>query len=678
MIYIRKILVILGLAAFLGGANVQAASVEEHQEFAAKMKRLHVSRDFDYARAVMLKYLELEPDAAAIKRELAHNYMKTSAQPVDTLIEYRYPDDRATQIIRLLDEAIAANPEDHESLALLVYTHALQGNVEQGTEALIHANSLEQKGAWLDYNAALLAISDQRYFDAVDLLTPIGVHKNLPDSPDANRIYETAWHTLNKLALTDPKLDTLATVREGLATRVDIHKLPEYMLEYDPNGPPVLLHFSSQDKHCGYCTRELPKFHDFALRNKEHGNKYHVVYLSSEPWRKLLRDRADILVSMSLAGVPSYFLAHDGAYTAQWAGTSPEIFARMLDDPESMLSNSNMFVKIEPRSVYYRDYMLSLYYAYRQEKKEGFKSMAVAIGDKFWAQSRKYGFQTQASADEAALKACQKSVNDKNEKFTCSTFARGDTLIDSAAVQLRKLRASNKKKVARKAKKTSKQRNKPKKDKKPVATPLNRSNNKSKNDTAKAVNDNAKLVESKDTKIKSARSTAEAIRHFAGLEEHYKALAIAQAGEAFVTGFVSKEITQYRANKKALDNCNTALQETVIGADCLLHTIGKSEVTDQSEKSIQKLTARQQKRNAKNSALAASYKKYRKYSTDKAYAISVNDNEQWAYGMAFGKRGEDKATAAALTECETKRVAKNLDNECYVLLLNSKFVEQTK
>ncbi len=635
------------------------------------MKGLHQREDFDYARAVMLKYLELEPDAGVVRRELAHNYMKTSAEPGNSIIQFRYPDDIAAKIIKLLDQAHVAAPDDHETLALLVYTHALQGNVEKGLDALNKANSLEQKGAWLDYNAALLAASDKRYFDALDLLTPIGVEKILPNSPDANRIYNASWELLNKLALIDPKLDTLATVREGLATRVEINKLPEYMLDYDPDGPPVLLHFSSQDKGCGFCIRELPVFHKFAVRNKQNGNRYHLVYLSSEPWKKLLTQRSDILTGIGLTGVPSYFLALDGAYTAKWGSNSPQNLVRMIDNHETFLARSNMYVEIEPRSVYYHDYMLRLYNEYVKDKRDGFKAMAAAIGANDWSYARQYGFQSQAEADEAALTTCQNVSDGKLDQYTCKLFARGNTLVHSAAEKHQKMRAANKQRVTVEAKRAQIKRNA---DKERAAAEKERSNRA----TEKAASNGNALVEPSMTDPKTARSLAEAVRQFAELPEHYKALAIAEAGGEFVTGLVSKEITQQRANQKALDSCKELSKDRAIGADCLLHTIGKIEVKDHSDKNIQKITARQQKKNASDSVLSASYKKYKRLSDDKAYAVSINDDDQWVYGMAFGKRGEDEATAAAITECEAERAANNLANECRILILNSKFVELNK
>ena len=77
----------------------------------------------------------------------------------------------------------------------------------------------------------------------------------------------------------------------------------------------------------------------------------------------------------------------------------------------------------------------------------------------------------------------------------------------------------------------------------------------------------------------------------------------------------------------------------------------------------------------KNSDLASSYTKYRKFSDDKAYAISIGDNGDWTYATAFGKRGEEQATADAMAECEINRTEKNIAEPCQLLILNGQFIE---
>jgi len=118
---IRQLAVFIGIALILPtissyADNHSAPSLEDQQIFANKMELLLDAGDNDYAYAAMTKYLEIVPDAAPVKRELAHYYMKTTAETQDGLIGHRYPKKQADRIIELLDETVAATPKKHPGL----------------------------------------------------------------------------------------------------------------------------------------------------------------------------------------------------------------------------------------------------------------------------------------------------------------------------------------------------------------------------------------------------------------------------------------------------------------------------------------------------------------------------------------------------------------------------------
>ena len=647
MRYIRQIACLFAILASLTLVSLSATaqSLPEQQVFAAKIDTLLRAGDFDYAHAAMLKYLEFDPDAPPVKRKLAHYHMKTTAVATDGLIPFRYPEDSARQIIRLLDEVIVATPDDSEALSLLMYTHALQGNVELGNAALAKARLLSEKDDWLDYNAALLAIRENRLEEAAALLNSVAVEKNLPSGPDADRIYDSSWHTLYAIALEDPRLDPLPAVRDGLAERVNMDNVPEYLLEYDKDGPPILLQISSQDPGCGYCISEMKTFYDFARENRQQGNKYHVVYASLEPWRDI-RKYADLTATLNITGVPAYDIVYQGEHLQTWSGYSAKGISHLFNfSPDTLAENGSMAVKVGPRSAYVLDLMSARFDKYKESEKSGYKAMAYATNTdaRFWTYTREYGFATQVEADKTALENCRAKVEDREETVECRLYAQGDKIVDSIALNRNEDREFEKQTV----------RNR-------------RIERKERQDA---------IRKAEASKPRPAAVARDAIAQFTNIEEHYKAIALAQDETGIVSGIASKALTQRRANSEALAKCDAARQEAQLSAECQLHSIGKVEVTDHTDANIRSVTAKQQKRNAKNSDLASSYTKYRKYSDDKAYAISIGDDGDWAYAMAFGKRGEEQATSDAMAECEINRKEKNLAESCQLLILNNQFIE---
>ena len=578
MKYIRQIVSIFtavaALALALASSGAVAQNLAEQQVFATKMDKLLREKDFEYAQAVMLKYLEVEPDAPPVKRKLAHYYMKTTAVSVDGLIPFRYPDDSARQIVSLLDEVLAATPDDKEALSLLTYTHALQGNVELGKAALAKARLLSEKDDWLDYNAALLAIKENKLDDAAALLNPVAVEKKLPPGPDANRIYESSWYTLYKIALENPRLDPLPAVRDGLAERVLIENMPEYLLEYDQDGPPILLELSSQDTNCQPCINAMEAFYDFARNNRQQGNKYHVVYASVEPWNEI-SNNMDVLTSIGMRAVPAYAVVYKGEHVAGWSSSRPKVFTRMLEHQDAFLGYTSMAVKVAPRATYVLDYMLTKFNQYKDSGKAEFKAMAYAIDatdGRFWRYAHKYGYATQEEADKAALEECQAGVAERQETVECKIYAQGNEIVDSVALIRNDNREIERQKGTRRAEKYKKQREAEKQ---------------------------SKAKEGRLARNSGTVSTREAIARFTKIEEHYKAIALAQGESGSVSGIASKALTQRRANSEALALCNAAKEEAQLSADCQLHIIGKTEITDQTEAAIQSVTAKQQKRNAK-------------------------------------------------------------------------------
>lgn len=677
---IRQIVSIVGVVIVLAASKVAAVSLEDQQLFASKIEALLDSGDYDYARAATLKYLEIDFDAAPVLRVLAHYYMKTTAQTTDDLIGHRYPDESAAQIIELLDRAVAITPDDHEALSLLVYTHALQGNIELGQLAAAKAATLETKAPWLGYNSALLAIADNRYADAVDFLAPIARYR--PTSKNATateNIYRSAWIIWLRIALLNPELDPADAIRDGLVTRVDIKELPEYLHAYDPSGPPIILNLSSHDKRCGHCVKDMPVLYKFAEYSKENGSQYNIIHISIQPWSDA-KSYKYILNSLGITGAPTYKLIHNGFHLKLSSDSKlkrPEILKNMVDNFDDVIANAKPIIKVLPRKDYQLDTIYSYIGKYKKNKSTGFRAYAYVIDDKFWASRSAYEHKTQDDADEAALKDCNEAIVEAKLKSICKIYARGKRIVDPEALARN---AARKNELRRPIGKNTAKNAKTKTDNAALRAKQERNDQAAKSQSKKSLNNTAKNTSRKNTASQTTQGTtttaANAVQQFAKIEEHFKALAIAQDTDASVSGTASREITQSRANHKALLHCNVAKQDFDITANCLLHTIGLKEITDQSEENIQKQTARQQKKNIKYSALKSSHRKYRKFSTDKAYAYSADDEGNWAYGMAFGKRGIEKATEEALEKCEEQRLDKNLADECSVLILNSKFVEQ--
>ena len=629
-----------------------SASVEDQEAFAANVRQLINDNELDYAKAALDKYLEIDPAAGPVKRTLAHYYMKTTAETHDDLVVYRYPDEMGEKIITLLSETVEANPEDKLAWSLLVYTHALQNNIEEGKQALKQAQALPEQDSWLGYNAALLAIRDNNLREAVDYLAPIAIDKRI-SGRDTKNVIRNSWILLRKIGLQEPSLDPQDAVRDGLATRVDLKLLPEYLDSYDKNAKPILLIFTSQESGCTYCVSDLTEMYQAVQYNKDKGSPLHVVYSSIEPWTDA-RYYSSMLRSLGITGGPAYNIVHKGfhIHSIKQTKTRLDTLRSFIDDPETMISKGKAFAKVLPRKDYLLDHVYAEFIKYKKIKGEGYKSMAYVLNGPHWKSKTVKEQATQKDADELALSECNKLADAAKIEKPCRIYARNNKIVDAKALARSKARRSE-------LRMANKQSNKKKKAAQATAKPATR-------------NQSAKQT----TEQGSAAAAGMAIKQYAKNEDHFKALAIAQNADASVAGMATKMITQSRAIAKALDECETARAEFDLAADCVLHSIGKVEVTDQSQKDIDKLIARQQKRNVKNSAMGASYKKYRKFSSDKAFAYSVDAKENWVNGMAFGKRGTDKASDAAIAECEKKRVEKGLPDACVVLILNSQFVDQ--
>ncbi len=661
---VRRILAVISLVMGTFSANALSQTLEDQQEFARKMSELLNDKHYDYVEAATRKYLELVPDAAPVKRERAAFYMSTTAlRTKDGLLTFYYPDGAGQKIIDILNDVIAITPDDGKALSFLVSTHALEGNIELGEQALAKAHALDVKHKSLAYNSALLAISDNRLRDATTLLSTLGVggYRGTNQS-----YYSLAWDLQRKIAAAQPEYDTVRSVRNGLATRVLVNDLPEFYSNADPDGPPVLLHFSSQDRRCDVCAKELRAFHEFALQNKQEGSPYQIIYASVEPWRDLY-NYTQFLYGMRVNTVPTYLVTNKDEHVATWGGSKSVSSVKLLDNFDSLLANGNISVDVAPRSVYLLDYMRAKFNEYAKSYNGSGSAMAYAI-DAGWSHFATTTDQdNQKAAEKIAMHNCQKAVDKWQRSVTCKLYASGDTIVDVVALEHNKARESARERVTRRFAQQKNERIAKEEAERVSKLVPKKTVAKARDKTTTVKTDSSKIVVSR----------GETIREFLKLNAHYKSLAFAQEGKNFVSGFASEEITQARANEVALDACRAALSLAIdVGAECLLHTIGKSEVTDTSEQAIQKLTSRQQKKNANDSVIGSSYKKYKKLSGDKAYAISIDDASQWAYGMTFRKRGEDEATQAALAECETHRLSKNLSSPCRVLLFNNQFLEQ--
>lgn len=636
----------------------------EQELFATKILALINDNKLEYAKAVTEKYLEIEPHAGPVNRVMARYYMKTGAELNGSLLGHRYPDPIASKITEFLYKAVASDPDDAQAWSLLVYTHASQGDIALGEDALIKARSMEEEPDWLQFNSAMLALADNDLPEAMNRLAPITINGIVPDGSDSESIQRNAWLTQQKIALHDPSVDPLNVVREGLVTRVDVKQIPEHLVNVNntESAKPVLFLFSSQETGCTYCIPDFDRFSLVAGYNKEKGSPIDIVYASLEPWSDV-KYYSPMLRGMGVRGAPHYSIIHNGYhYEVTKDGNDRVDYLRdFIDNPEELLAVWEPKLNVLPRADFFHDQLFERFARYKSHNRDGFQAMAYALSNTHWHAESVFSASSQDTADKSALAACNSKINTNHYPDGCKIYARAKNQVDADALQRTALKNEqiNQLRAERLERQTVKNERDKQKREEQAAAP------------AKVV----KQETNNEVQQGDSRLAGKAIKQYEQNNDHYKALALAQDPSASVVGLATKQLTQGGAVKSAMEQCEAARVEQGVNAECLLYSIGKKIVDDQSPEGIAKLVAKQQKRNVKNSALDASYKKYRKFSTDKAYAYSEDNNGDWVYGMGFGKRGAEKASAAALEECEAKRAEKSLVTPCQILILNSKFVD---
>lgn len=660
MTKLRILAISLALFGMCSSTQLMASSKEDDEAFAKKITGLIDKRDYGYAKAAALKYIELEPDAAPIMRQVARIILKQGYEVVDDIIGFRYTEETETLALQYLNDANKIEPDHPETLALLLHVHAVQNNVKEGQRVREIAQAQSEKAPWLNFNSAQLSVREKKYKQAADYVSSAKfaeAHKKLSTTEYRN-LYASSWDLRRKIGVIEPKTDPNPQVSKGLMTRVLYGDLIETLSKTDPEGKPIMVVVTSQDTGCGPCNKDLKVLAEFAQKSKDKGNLYDIIYVSMEPWGNISNGEHDTSRILKLKGVPHYSIIHKGNYIYGWGGSNAKANDALINQYRKVLRDGKPSQKVLP----WKDHLLDLVYTdFVEMTKKTYNdhyAMAYGIDGKKRFKAIATTHDSQAAADEAALSMCKSKASNAGSDLTCTIYSQGKTIVDPLAIarndtRRTELKVDNADKTEQLSSANASQNN----------TASNNSENKLQRDANKSTEKNGAMP----------ASANDAIREYKKIDRHFKALAFATNGSVFATGLASEALTQTIANTTALENCEDNKLQFDIGEACELHTIGSVLVEDKTVAGIEKITARQQKRNIKKSKLKTSYAKYRKFSTDKAYAISYDDQGNWVNGIAFGKRGVEKAKAQALEKCETKRESKNLPNPCQVLIVNTKF-----
>ena len=625
------------LSPISADASTSEITLQDERNLAAKIKGFMDQKKMEYAKLVIDKHLEIKPDSPPIKRELARYYLRNNRIYSPPPIEFSYEDDIAEKITELLNDVVGATPNDSQAWSMLVRIHAIRGNVGAGKSALRQALQQTEQSKGLFYNRALLAIRDNRLADAARFLAPYTRTDVFKAKKISHDTATGAWSLLKQIALLDPSLDPLRSVREGLVTRIDIKDVANTLETADSTSKPIIMMIGSQDENCGPCKADLPNLQEFAQASKDAGELYTIFYASVEPWRNLSKQTI-LRKALNIKGVPFYNMVYKNHTVYAVPGKTDKM--PLINRYDELLRKAKFTHPIRPFS----DFVFSAVHdGFKQYKDhdDDYKAMAYFLDGQHWNYFRTYGHSSQEEANKAAMEGCGSQMRYLNLSNSCVHYAAGGKLVDTETIE--RQRKSRDKRI--------KEKKEAQKKKKALA------------------------AKKKKNKAKKSGSAQGAINLFMRKANPFQALALAQNGSEFVTGEAINAITQSDANKLAIQACENAKLEIDIDEPCEVAVIGKKAVEDNSEAAIKKLMFSQQKKMAKKSPIKGSYLKYRKFSSDRAYAISSNGDDEWAYGMAFGKRSKDDAQAEALAECETARSEKGLSTPCRILLINGKFVD---
>jgi len=539
----------------------------------------------------------------------------------------------------------------------------LPTQVDRASQAIQQTVSVEGQIDWIPYNDALAAAQSQQYESAADLLKPLLQRNGNSNSAEQNQMYTAAWDLAKQIGIIEPSLDPLPTIRAGLARRILAENILDEIYNIKDDQDPTIIVLSSQDSRCAYCVPADKALTKFARESKRSGNRYNFLYVGSEPYKDTLKEHTKSMEAIGIKGLPMFLLIHNGEYVYAWEGFNEKQFTYLLNNIDTVKKGADRRKLVFSKQDTLLDFIHSKYNAYAT-RSDKFKAMSFALHQDALEMFYAYESPDQESANQSVLDQCRSNNLVVRYKMSCELYAEGNNIVSVKAIE----RTKNKEVQIRN-------------DREAQAIALEKSKQKTatiKSDTKPSSNSNAAKPTQKKPKQQATINDADlknALTKFKNSKEHFKSFASSGTDANSVFGVAVKAPTQSVANTRALEQCQQFAEALGTGLRCALNFIGDTEVQEHDDESIARQTLKVQRKAIKKSQLKSSYSKYRRLSEDKAYAISHDDSDGFVYAIAFGKRGEDKATENALAQCEDKRQQKSLERPCRLLIVNGEFQE---
>jgi hypothetical protein len=534
--------------------------------------------------------------------------------------------------------------------------------IDLALKSIQDATSVEGQIDWTPYNDALASAQNQQYEIAADLLKSLLQRNSNSNSDEQNRMYTAAWALAKQIGIVEPSQDPLPTVRANLARRVLPENILDEIYSIKDDQDPTIVILSSQDSRCVYCVPADKALIKFARESKRSGNRYNFLYVGSEPYIDALNEPTKSMEAMGVKGLPMYLLIHNGEYVYAWEGYNEKQFTYLLNNIDTVKTGADRRKLVFSKQDTLLDFVQTKYSAYT-DSTDNFKAMAFALNQNALEVFYAYDLPNQKSANQSALNKCMSNEIVLKYNIRCELYAEGDNIVSTKALE----RAKNKA-VQIHA------------DSEAQAIAKEKLEQEKATGSAATKNSNNMVAKSSQKKPKQQLTISDAdlknaLSNYKNSKEHFKSFASSgtDANSAFAAAV--KAPTQTVANSRALLKCQQFAEALGTPRRCTLNYIGDTEVLEYDEASIARQTLKVQRKAIKKSSLKSSYSKYRRLSEDKAYAISHDDSNGLVYAIAFGKRGEDKATEAALAQCEDKRQQKSLERPCRLLIINGEFQE---
>ena len=274
------------------------------------------NNDFVNAKQEIDEQLLENPDATAVRYQLARYYLRKESITNDSIIGYDYPDVAAGSAIAELDKVLKEDAGYVEAYSLLGHIYAVLNKPKKAAYNFEKAEDSYDRPAWLDVNKAILAIQKKEFSEAAALLKEYTAVRPGKNDYVENRVYSSAWDLLRKLSVQHPELDPVPAIRKGLIKRVLAEDYLEYVESTAKSEKPAFIHFASSDNWCKPCAASLKRIEGIA---RKHGDKFDFIHVSFEPWNNVSYYK-DVVDSAEIKGLPSREIVSKGRSQAHIAG----------------------------------------------------------------------------------------------------------------------------------------------------------------------------------------------------------------------------------------------------------------------------------------------------------------------------------------------------------------------